>query len=409
VTEAQRERALKFRVGIFVIVAVLAFLGTIYALGARAHLFESRYTIHADFVQVGGLVEGATVRLAGVQIGRVSDVSLAGEAGGKVRVSMSVATQYANRIRKNSVARIATQGLLGDRIVEISMGTAQAPPVQPGEVIPTREPFELADAISQSAETIRGITALADALRQTAETLNQSGLIEDASATVKAARGLTDRFSRITDQIEKGRGWAHALLYDEPAALRRLNDTLASTQTLLDRIERGEGAAGVLTSPQSTEAAKRLVSLMDRLGRLGEPGRTDDGLLTALLFDPKYRAVLDDLRETARNLRTVSDRVVGGRGTLGSLVKDDGGDDGSLRLTIQDLQVAVANLKEITAKINEGEGTLGALVADPTLYEKLVAIVDGAQRSSVLRFLIRGLSKDAGKNLDKNTGKDGRQ
>jgi phospholipid/cholesterol/gamma-HCH transport system substrate-binding protein len=403
VTEAERERALKFRVGIFVIVAVLAFLGTIYALGARARLFESRYTIHADFTQVGGLVEGATVRLAGVQIGRVKDIDLPGEPGGRVRVSMSVAKQYANRIRKNSVARIATQGLLGDRIVEISMGTADAPPVGPGEAIATRDPFELGDAITQSAETVRSITALAEALRKTAETLNQSGLIEDASATVKAARGLTDRFGRITDQIEKGRGWAHALVYDEPVALRRLNDTLASTQTLLDRIERGDGAAGVLTSAQSTEAAKRLVALMDRIGRLGEPNRTDDGLLAALLFDPKYRAVLDELRETTRNLRTVSERVVGGRGTLGNLVKDES-DDGGLRAAIQDLQSALANLKQITAKINEGEGTLGALVADPTVYEKLVSILDAAQRSSILRFLIRGLGRDRGKDAGKEGG-----
>ncbi len=404
--EVQRERALKFRVGIFVIVSVLAFLGTIYALGARARLFESRYTIYADFIQVGGLAEGATVRLAGVQIGRVRDISLPPEPGGKVRVSMSVAKQYANRIRKNSTARIATQGLLGDKIVEITVGTADAPPVQPGEVVATREPFELADAVSQSAETIRGITALAEALRKTAETLNQSGLIEDASATVKAARGLTDRFGRIADQVEKGRGWAHALLYEEPVALRRLNDTLASTQALLDRIERGEGAAGVFTSAQSTEAAKRLVALMDRIGRLGEPTRTDDGLLAALLFDPKYRTILDEVRETARNLRAVSDRVMGGRGTLGSLVKDEA-DDGGLRVAIQDLQAALANLKQITAKINEGEGTLGALVADPTVYEKLISILDGAQRSSILRFLIRGLGRDrAGKDAAPKEGKE---
>lgn len=403
--EAQRERALKFRVGIFVIVAVLAFLGTIYALGARARLFEARYTIYAEFTQVGGLAEGATVRLAGVQIGRVHDVKLAGEPGGKVRVSMSVAKQYANRIRKNSVARIATQGLLGDRIVEITVGTADAPPLQPGEAIAAREPFELADAISQSVETVKGITALADALRKTAETLNQSGLIEDASVTVKAARGLTDRLTRFADQVEKGRGWAHAMLYEEPAALRRLNDTLASTQKLLDRIERGEGAVGVLTSDHSTESARRLVALMDRVGRLGEPGRTDDGLLAALLFDPKYRTVLDEVRETARNLRTVSDRVMGGRGTLGSLVKDEP-DDGGLRLAITDLQATMANLKEITAKINEGEGTLGALVVDPTVYDQLVSILEGAQRSAILRFLIRGLGRDRAGGA---TGKEGGQ
>ena len=116
--EAQRERAQKLRVGIFVLVSLLAFLGTIYALGARARLFESRYTIYAEFTQVAGLTEGATVRLAGVQIGRVSDIRLSSEPGGKVRVEMTVARQYANRIRKDSVARIATQGLLGDKIVE---------------------------------------------------------------------------------------------------------------------------------------------------------------------------------------------------------------------------------------------------------------------------------------------------
>ena len=418
--EARRERAVKLRVGIFVLVAVLAFLGTIYALGARARLFESRYTVYAEFSEVAGLAEGATVRLAGVQIGRVKEIKLSSEPGGKVRVAMSVATQYANRIRKNSTARIATQGLLGDKIVEISVGTTQAPPVQEGEALPTRDPFEISDAVSQSAETIKGVTALAEAFRKTAETLNQSGLIEDAAVTVrsaralteslgqeaattlKSARGVAERAGRLVDQIEQGRGWAHTLLYEEPEALRRLNGVIVSTQAMLDRVEGGEGALGVLTSRESTDAAKRLVALMDRLGRAADRNSGEDGLLVALLFDPKYRAVLDEVREAAHNLRVVSDRVLGGRGMLGSLVKDEA-DDGGLRQAIQDLRAALVNVKQITDKINEGEGTLGALLADPTVYERLVSILEGAQRSSILRFLIRGLGKDRG---DKSAGKD---
>lgn len=391
--EVQRERALKFRVGVFVIVSLLAFLGTIYALGARARLFESRYTIYADFTEVAGLTEGATVRLAGVQIGRVTDVRLPSEPGAKVRVAMSVTTRYANRIRKNSMARIATQGLLGDKIVEITVGATDVPALQSGEAIATRDPFEIGDAMTEGAQTLKSITALAEALRTTAESLNQSGLVGDASATLKTVRALSDRVSRIADQVEKGRGWAHVLLYEEPVALRKLNDLLASTQRVLDRVERGEGAAGVLTSAQGTEAAKRLIALMDRVGRLGERPADEDGLLAALLFDPKYRAILDEVRETAHTLRIVSDRVLGGRGMLGSLVKDDL-DDGGLRLAIQDLRTALANLKQITARINEGEGTLGALIVDPTVYEQLVTILEGAQRSAVLRFLLRGLGRD---------------
>jgi len=350
----------------------------------------------------------------------VRDIQLSPEPGGKVRVEMTVAKQYANRIRKDSVARIATQGLLGDKIVEITVGTASAPPVQSREVLATRDPFEISDAIAQSADTIKGITGLAESLRKTAETLNQSGLIEDAAATVKSARavtealgkdaartldqarGLTERAGRLIDQVEKGPGLAHTLLYEEPVALRRVNDLIASTQALLDRVERGEGALGVLTSRESTDAAKRLVALIDRVGRLSDRHPGEDGLLVALLFDPKYRTVLDEVRQVAQNFRVVSERVMGGRGTLGSLVKDEP-DDGGLRLAIQDLRAALANVKQITGKINEGEGTLGALIADPTVYEQLVSILEGAQRSSILRFLIRGLGKDGG---GKDAGKD---
>src|SRR5215470_7066735 len=116
---------------------------------------------------------------------------------------------------------------------------------------------------------------------------------------------------------------------------------------------------------------------MDKLSRIVAEPSPDDGVLPALLFDPQYRALLDDTRVTAHNLREISDRLVGGRGTLGALVKDEPA-DASIRQTSRDLQATMANLREITDKINSGEGTVGALIADPTVYERLVTILDGA-------------------------------
>ena len=388
--EERRERGLKLRVGVFVLLGVAVFLGMVYLLGARARLFEARYTVHADFSEVGGLTEGATVRLSGVQIGRVTAVHLPSQPGGKVRVDLTIARQYGDRIRRDSMARIETQGLLGDKIVEITVGTAPAPPVRPGEVIAAREPVDIGQVMSESAQVVKSVAVLTDSLRKTVEMVNQSKIIEDASATVASARSITDRAGRLLDRVERGPGLAHALLYEEPVVLRRLNDLVASTQSMLDRIERGEGAIGVLASSQSTEAGRRFVAAMERLGQmLGRPGG-EDGLLPALLFDPKYRTVVEDLQTLARNLRDVSDRLAGGRGTLGSLVKDEP-EDGGIRQAARDFQAAVANLKEITQKINEGEGTLGALIADPTIYERLAAILDGARRSFLLRGLLRGL------------------
>ena len=391
--EERLERRQKLRVGVFVLIGLAAFLGMVYALGARARIFEPRFTLYAEFTEVGGLVEGATVRLAGVQIGRVSGVHLPPQPGGKVRVEMSIARRFGDRIRKDSVARIETQGLLGDKIIEITVGTAAAPPVRPNDLIASRDPFDLGRVMSESAEVVKSIGTLAGSLRETAQALNQSRLIEEATATVQSARRITDQVGRLVGEVERGKGWAHALIYEEPVALRRVNDLVATTQALLDRVQRGEGAAGVLTSEQSTASARRLVAAMDKLSRVVEQPSPDDGLLPALLFDPKYRAVLEDLRVTARNVREVSERLAGGRGTLGSLVKDEPG-DGGLQQASRDFQAAVANLREITDKIKDGEGTVGALIADPTVYERLVSILDGASRSFLLRGLLRGLGRD---------------
>jgi phospholipid/cholesterol/gamma-HCH transport system substrate-binding protein len=390
VNDERSELGRKLRVGIFVLVALAAFLAMIYALGAKSRLFEAKYTVYAEFTEVGGLAEGATVRLAGVQIGRVAGVHLPSVPGGKVRVDLAIAKRFADRVRKDSVARIETQGLLGDKIIEISVGTATAPPVKPGELIASKDPADLGQMVSQGVQTVKDVAALAATLRETVEGVKQSRVIEDAGATMATARKVTDQIGRIVNEVERGKGWANALIYQEPVALRQLDGLIATTQKLLDRVERGEGAAGVLTSDQSTAAARRLVAAMDRLARTVEQPGEDAGILPALLFDPKYKGVLEDVRAVARNFREVSDRLVGGKGTLGALVKDEPGEPG-IRQASQDLQAALANLREITGKINDGEGTVGALIADPTVYERLVTILDGASRSRLLRGLLRGL------------------
>src|SRR5207247_101214 len=236
---------------------------------------------------------GATVRLAGVQIGRVGGVHLPGQPGGKVRVDLNIARRYADRIRKDSIARIETQGLLGDKVVEVTVGTTATPPLQPGEVLAAR----------------------VAALRKTVEDVNRAKLVAEVSTTV-------NKISRVVDQVEHGRGWAHALLFEEPVALKRLNEAVTTTQKLVDRVAEGQGAAGVLLSPAGTAAARRFAAARDRVGRLIDRPGAEDGLLPALLLDPKHTETLENLRTVTRNLRDVSDRVAGGRGALGALVAD---------------------------------------------------------------------------------------
>src|SRR5512134_3994954 len=262
-----RVSPLQLRIGLFVLVSLGVFLGIIYLLGAQARYFERKYMLIAEFTEVGGLIEGATVRLAGVQIGRVTDVTLPREPGGKVRVTLTIARRFSERIRKNSEARIITQGLLGDRLVEISMGRPEFPALGPGDTLASRDPFEVGTMFVEGAQTLASINRLATSLQATVERLDRSGAIDDLGATLRSTRGLAERLEgfgrdgtldelgamvrsgrRVFEQVERGRGWLHALIYEEPEALRRLDALLASAQDVLDRTRAGQSAVGVLLS-----------------------------------------------------------------------------------------------------------------------------------------------------------------
>lgn len=376
----ERPYVLQLRIGTFILVSLVVFFAIVYLLGARARYFESKYELAAEFTEVAGLIEGATVRLAGVQIGRVTSVVLAPEPRGKVRVTMTVARRFHERIRENSEARIATQGLLGDKIVDITPGTPDAPPLRPGATIAAQDPQEMSRMFAEGASTLKAISELATTLRAAADRLDKGGTFDDIGAAVRSAR-------RITDEVEKGRGWLHVLVYEEPEALRRLNGVLSSTQQLISRAENGDNAVSVLLSKESGKSARALLAALDALGRAADKPGPGDGLLPALLFDPEYRPVARDLQLLARNFREISEKLARGEGLLGGMLQDSGQD--GMGQAGADFRAAMANLRAVSDKIAAGEGTVGALVEDPTVYENLVTFLEGAQRSLLLRSLVR--------------------
>jgi phospholipid/cholesterol/gamma-HCH transport system substrate-binding protein len=467
--------ALRLRVGAFVLAGLLVFAGLVYMLGRTAGLFERQYRLIASFGQIGGLIPGATVRLAGVAVGRVGEIRLPEAGGAKVRVELLIARRVQGRIRADSLARIETLGLLGDKIIDVSIGSPAAAVLQDGAELNTAEPFDTARLTQQGAEllqnlvglstelrtalsriaaspagadiaeTVRALrslateiergqgvlhrlvydrklgTALSDAgetLRQVGETVRRidrvladprtASLAGEAERTLAEARAAAERVNRILREIEEGKGTLHALIYDEGRILKDLEATLARTGTLLAGVERGEGALGVLLrDPDTARAIRRVVTAADGLAQAVDRARTEDSVLRALLADP---ALAGDLRDTARSFREVTGRLARGEGVLGALTQPGGeetikqltealarlgrlaeglGEDAKLGEILADLRQAMADLRAITGRIEGGEGTLGGLIQDPTVYENLAAFLEGAQRSVLLRALIR--------------------
>ncbi|MDP2627583.1 MAG: MlaD family protein [Candidatus Rokubacteria bacterium] len=408
-----RHYALQLRIGAFVVISLVVFLGIIYLLGAQARYFERKYDLVAEFTEVGGLIEGATVRLAGVQIGRVTNVALAPQAGGKVRVTLTIARRFSDRIRQSSEARIVTQGLLGDKLVEITMGMPDSRPLEPGGTLQSREPFEVGRIFAEGTDALSAINTLVRSLQASLDRLNTAGTLEDLDAAVKSTRRVTERLEglgrdgafgdvaaaarsarRITEQVEKGGGWLHTLVYEEPEALRRLNTLLGSAQEVLARTRTGDSAVGALLSPESGRSVRALLAAMDAFGRGAELAGGGQGLLSTLLFDPQYKPIVEDLQMVARNFRELSERLARGQGLLAGLLREQG--DSPLDQAAADFRTAMANLRTITDHLKAGEGTLGGLLEDPTVYENIAAFLEGAQRSFLLRSLIRSTIQSGG-------------
>ncbi|MAE94329.1 MAG: hypothetical protein CL910_06680 [Deltaproteobacteria bacterium] len=302
-------RHLSLWVGLFVVAALVVGALSVLFLGARGGILNPRYRLVTYFDDVQGLVSGSPVRLAGRDVGSVEFVSFAPLTGDlpPVRVVMQVDQDVQDRVRSDSVARIATIGLLGDKYVEISMGTAFGRVLQDGDELASVSPLDLGMAVARGTEAIDNIATLADNVNRVVAEFGES-------MGGKKVAQATGSLTAIVSEIQDGDGLLHSLIYDryEGSGVESIESSLATLEDILDEIATGKGV----------------------LHQMIYGGAEDQDVL-------------------------------------------------------RDALAAVARLDSILAKVDGGEGTLGLLVNDPGLYQDLQELVGGAQRSLVVRSLIR--------------------
>jgi outer membrane protein OmpA-like peptidoglycan-associated protein len=135
----------------------------------KRFLFRRTYRLKAEFQNVVGLNNGADVRVGGIHLGTVKYISLPDGPSGKLTVVMDMASSTENIIRQNSVATIKTEGLLGDKYVEISFGSEKAPAIESGDTIKGETPVDFSDAalaaMNQTKTAAASFAEDADALQ----------------------------------------------------------------------------------------------------------------------------------------------------------------------------------------------------------------------------------------------------
>jgi phospholipid/cholesterol/gamma-HCH transport system substrate-binding protein len=181
-----------FRLGLFIVVALLLFSAGVFWIGKKQFLFSSTYRLNAEFESVAGLNGGAEVRVGGIHEGAVRQIQLPTRPNEKVRVVMELAKGTRNVIKNDSVATIRSEGLVGDKFVEVSFGTEQAPKVNDGETIRGEPPLQLSDLLKKTNEVLATTKGAIDNINETAGNLNS-----------------------ITTKIDQGQGSIGALLNDK--------------------------------------------------------------------------------------------------------------------------------------------------------------------------------------------------
>jgi hypothetical protein len=138
--------------GLFIFVALLILIAAVFVIGGQQMLFTTSYHLQAQFPTVSGLLNGAEVRIGGLRKGTVDEIRLPSRPGEKLVVSMSIDSSTRDLVKKDSIAAIETEGLLGNKFVAISFGSPQAGPVKDWDTIVSAPPLDLSDMLKKSNE-----------------------------------------------------------------------------------------------------------------------------------------------------------------------------------------------------------------------------------------------------------------
>jgi len=345
----------ELRVGLFVLAATALLVVVIFYVTGAGGGFGPKYRLYVLLPEVDGLTVGAPVRLDGVEVGNVEKIAVAfpkpGEPPAKdrnIRVDMRIEQKFQEYIRSDSYASLITEGLLGNRYVDIDRGFVGRK-LENEDEIPGREEKALKEVVQRSADLMTNLNS------------------------------ITEQASAVLGDIRKGRGSLGKFMVDEEA-YRHLNSSLGNLDTMLTNVGAGKGTLGKLMV--SDEAYEHVNSAAGRLDNVLEAVQTKQGTLGKLVYEQGIHDNAMKLLDSGNGL--VAD-VRAGKGTLGKLATDDS-------LFMQYRQVG-ENLSSATAKLNSNETTAGKFFTDPKLYDNISGLTGD------MRLLIGDFRKDPKKFL----------
>jgi phospholipid/cholesterol/gamma-HCH transport system substrate-binding protein len=346
----------EFKVGAFTLAGLLVIGFVVFLVGEERKLFESKVLYNTHFDDVAGLRRGSPVRMGGVDIGNVTEVKYGAVADDKrIHVKMSIVRDESRRIRQDSVATIEGKGLLGDKMIVLTVGNQKLPQIPEGGEVPSKDGDDIGQLMSKLGTITVQVEKVVTNLEKTTESLADEKLHG-------SLRSSAESMSGILKSVDSGEGYVGKLIKSPEESQRlsqvmqnlehataQLNQTTASINAILGRVQSGPGLAHeVLYGQDSAKAVSQ------------------------------FGGAADELRLTLKGIRD-------GNGLARSVIY---GDEGSQQM-MSNLNQMSGDLKQIVADVKSGKGTLGALLVDPSVYEDLKIVLGNVERNKALRALVR--------------------
>src|SRR5208282_5058875 len=215
------------RVGAFIIATLAILAAGVFIIGSKQYLFSSTYRLKAQFDNVAGLGAGGDVRVGGVHSGTVHSIDLPHRPGDKVTVVMDLSKSSREIIKRDSVATIETEGMLGNQYLAISFGSAGSPDVRDGDMLASQQPLEMADLLKKA-----------------------SSILDSSQQAIQNTTLATANLNSISAKIDRGDGTVGALVNDR----QLYNDLEQTTGTMRDTMIQAQ--AGVTDFQENMEALK---------------------------------------------------------------------------------------------------------------------------------------------------------
>ena len=307
------------RVGVVLILAIIVLVLAIMMVGKLLNLFAKRYTLVTVVQSAAGLPRGAPVTLAGQRVGQVEGIEfipLARKRGDdNILIRMAIARDVADQIRRDSKAMFRTEGLLGDRYIDIVPGTPRTPVLTPGDTVPMRPATDM------------------------------DVLLANAGQALDSARLVMSDLRAITRKINSGQGTLGRMITDD-SMYDAISGAMAQLHTTLGQLNDPHGSLGRMVHDPALY--DRLVSAVSRVDSLGAMVADGQGSLGKLLTrDDIYNGLLGTVHRAdsaVGGLEAMTRSFRTGNGSLQRMLNDPGLYDQFLK-AIVDLQTLINDVR----------------------------------------------------------------